>query len=662
MSLKVRESVGFEEVDKDDSKPASYLSVSLGAKVREELEAWLKSHWLKIESDMQPVFDRLEEERNQFEGRVSAGDYPYPGAFRVNYPVTKKKVREVVNKAKQAYLDADPMFSVTIKKPDPIELAQKVESALDEAMDNEVEAEDDLSQALFESGLHGAGFLIPGWDYQEEEVREVERYEGFDGATAESLRDVELFEIRYPDWADEPDVKAIHDRILQGETLEVEASYTVPTRNCPNLEFVEASSVRVYPQVNGFSGLRKTPVYGYVKQFTRDELEGLAEAGFVDDDQLGRVFPPEPSTDAEKSESAEKDMEPYDILICTLRRKLTGDSNEVRYKAWIERKSGAVIRLRSFPWWRNQPDLIPIYAREEEPGFWKRGFAFDLKDDHIVLIVLLNLFLNAADMLNSMRFKVKHQSLAEQYLLSRSWSPHLPVPWEKSADEIEPMQSTSNHLGPIVQAWQIMRLVSDENTGTSAGTSGQESPTDPNAPASKTLLLLQQVEPNIKEVVRSMEKGVREAGRWVLSLYHQGTSLGWIDAMPGAPEVQASMLKEFSEGLNARALLFESDRQGRFDRNLMVYKILREDYSLSRPDIVARARKVLVSQVDSQWSRISDELGLGDAVVPPPMPEQPPGKGPAKKEGGGKPGGFMNGSGSAASFLQQSLKKAGALR
>ena len=599
----------------EELTPSRYLNVTLTEEVRAELETWLHDHLIQIESEMAGVLARWERERNQLLGQMPGADHPYAGAFRVNYPITRRKVREVSNRRKQAYLDSDPIWAVGTdpERPDLLAEAQDVEAGLDTAVDHELEAEDDLSQAEFESTLHGTGLLEPGWEYLEDVRRDVEFYAGFDGKTLQSLADLARFEQAYPNWHTEPVARKLHAQLARGRDVHVEVSYVTQTRNSPHLRFIPLASSRVYPAVEGGSGLRTTPVYGYVREYTKAELTDCLQAEVIDQDGYDRMLQQQGAT----GETARDEMERFEVFHATIRYQLPGDDRVVRYKVWQERESKAVLRIRGYPWWYNQPDLIPFYIRQEEPGFYKPGLAEDLKDDHVVLNVILNMFLNGADLVHSMKFKVKQKSPAEQHLLRGLWSPRLPMPYKDNPNEVEPMPMSAASLAPLVTGFELMRRQSDESTGTSSLQSGRESPTDPGAPGNKTAMLLMQVEPNLKEYIRSMQPGMREAGRWVLWLYYQGVSLGWIDHFPGLPDLPRERLPELAEHLNPRALLFESDRQGRQQRNLALLEIVTKVYA-QRPEIIGEVMKVVLSQWDSEWARRAKSLNL--EVMPPPSP------------------------------------------
>ena len=149
----------------EELTPSRYLDVAIAPEARVDLETWLHDHYTQITAEMSVVLERFERERNQFLGRMPGADHPYAGAFRVNYPITRRKVREISNRRKQAYLDSDPIWAVGTDpaRPDLLEESQDVEAGLDTAVDHELEAEDDLSQAEFEGTLHGTGLLEPGW-------------------------------------------------------------------------------------------------------------------------------------------------------------------------------------------------------------------------------------------------------------------------------------------------------------------------------------------------------------------------------------------------------------------------------------------------------------------------------------------------------------------
>lgn len=645
----------------ESTTPSGYLRVTLTQDQREKLETFVDQHVDSIEQEMGPTLDRFKGEDAQLEGNVEGADYS-PGPFRMNVPVTKKKVREVANKIKQAYLDSDPLWGVGSKDPALSSYAQAVERALDTEVDNELEAEDDISMALFDAVLHGIGAVVPGWVYQEEQCRDVNTWNGFDGNTAESLADVMRFEQEYPDWNDSKDAKDIRRRLLKGETVSREITYSMAVRNCPEIMHVPADKIRVYPKVKGFSGLRTTPVYGFVKEFTRFELDDLAESGILDADQVVRAtaLSTQPITPDEE-QSVEASMRPYEVFIGTIRYKLAGGES-ARYKVWQERKTGAILRIRHFPWFYGQPDLVVFYIRKEDPGFFKRGLAWDVEDDHIGQVVLFNMFLNAIDMANSMRWKVKSGSLAEQFMLHRDYMPNIPLPYKDNPDEAIPNATPVSHINSIVEGMAFMKQNSDDNTQTSSLQSGGDLPRDPTAPASKVALLLQQVEPNMKEYIRSLGDGFRQTGRWILHLYYQGIRLGWIEDMPGVPHVKPELLLHVANNLNPRALLFEYDRQGRMERNFSALSLMTSTYlPAGRSDLVAKAINIVVSQLDSQWAQFAEENDLANSLQQQPLlpaPADQPGSGGKQAGSGGSARSNGNGSSGGGSPMAGALKGA----
>ena len=615
----------------DDVSYSGYQRITLDEKQRVALESWLDMHVTQIAQEMAPVLSRFRQEDNQLDGEMPGGDHPYPGAFRVNYPVTKRKVRELANRIKQAYLDAGTLWAVMGDTTELYDLAVKVEKALDWAADHELDEEDDLAKAVFSSTHHGIGVLVPCWNYQEGQVRDVETYEPFDGQTIESLRDILRFEQNYPNWKEEPAARKLHGKLTRGERIEpIEVSYRTAIKNQPDFRFIPAQNLRVYPTVEGLDGLRCTPVYGYVWEYTRYELEKMQQEGKLDDGALERMLGK--STEEEARDPGEQ-SETYEIFHGTAHYSLGEGKEEQTLSFWYAVKERVLIRLRGQVWWNTDPDMIPFYVRTDEAGFFKTGIAWDVKDEHVVLNVILNMFLNAMDMANSMRWKAKKGSIAERHILNRRWSPHIPVPWEFDPREVESMQTPTNHLGDIVTAFELMRRQSDEATGTTALQSGRESPTDPRAPATKTIALLQQVAPNEKDAIRSMEPGFRYMGKWALMMYYQGLRLGWIDEFPGGLEIPLEMLPMLANRLAPRSVIFDYDRQGQQERNMGAFQLLASTVGQTRPDIMLKALRRVLSQWDSQWSQFVDDLDLEGVNLPPqqipqPEPGQQPGAGP----------------------------------
>ena len=425
MPLSDPRDVTVDEIDDTDAArhPATYLQVDLNEKTRQDVEAWLTLHLTQITTQMQPILARLQQDVDQLEGRMPGSDYPYEGAFRVNYPLTKKKVREIANRIKQAYLESDPIWGIDTDDPALFQLAMALEKALDTAMDDELDEEDDLAQTIFESVLHGTGVLIPTWRYHEERVRRLETWTGYDGKNEQTLADLIAFEATYPNWRDEQDLVTLHRQIGTGHDVEREITVTLPVVNHPDFQHVELKQVRVYPTVEGTEGLQTTPLYGYETTYTRFQLEALAAQEVIDAEALGRLLPQA----REDEDDAAAQVEEFKIFQGVMRYALPGDAQPTRYQVWFAVEEAVVLRVRAYPWWFHEADLIPFYVRQEDAGFFKRGIAWDVVDEHTILNVLLNLYLNAIDMANSMRWKAKYRSMGYAYIQSRRWSPHFPT-------------------------------------------------------------------------------------------------------------------------------------------------------------------------------------------------------------------------------------------
>lgn len=635
MPLTARQNVEvFDLPEQEDLEPSGYLRISsseLSDEKKRDLEDYVCGHLQQIEEQMGDVLERFESERNRFDGTFTAPDFPYRGAFRANYPVTKRKSREVCNKIKAAFIDSKPRWSISSDRLKTTNV-QDIEDYIESKWDYEIHSENDFAQCAFQATLHGTGILVPDWVYIEESQRDVESFSGFDGETFQSLKGMAEFEKLYPDWKEEDSLRKIHRKLENGEDVKLEFSYTTPVQSNPKLTFVSCTDARVYPSVNGFQGLRTTPVYGYIRQFTRAELERLVNDGFIEDDWFQDVLSDRgKAEDSSSKETAKSETDEFDIFIATVRTDVVSGEYE-RFKVWFDTDTEKIIRVQHFPWWYAAPDLIPHYIRHEEPGFFKPGIAEDLKDDHMLLVVILNMFLNGMSMANSLNLKVKLNSPAHKHILARKYSPHVPTPFEQDGNEVQPMQFPVHQLSSNLEAFELMRRQSDESTQTSALQSGRESPTDPEAPAAKTALLLKQVAPNMREYIRSMQEGFQEDGRWLLWMYYQGTKLDWLLDGQGFPISNTNQFREIVGSLSPRAIAFENDAAQQDQINLMVLKLVKETFP-NNQSLVSEVAKVTIGQLSGDWSKRVEELPFDQGMQPLQPGMQQPGM-----PGGGQPG------------------------
>lgn len=586
---------------------------------------------IKEEKQQLGLDERSAQLQNQYDGIMEDNQ---DMQFNLHMHTTKIKVDSIVRSAKTSFLESDPKFAIT---PEPGYAGQNVQDAdqtcqqqqdfLDFAISQELNLDAPLEMALYSSAIKAVGILKFPWKYKIEHKQREECYEGkfvikgvINGKAVVENPGLKMFLQAYPDG--QTKYPGIYNKILKGKTVYLQVSFDDPVYNNPDPQYIENENFYVYDYVDGLKGLREARCIIERKFYTWSELrEKEASEGWKNIDSLrfqgsARQKGADGST-VKGAEYKDADTRKYKILECTYYfnvKKTNKINDEEKIKCWIAEDREVLNHVIHYPYYGIATEYVPIYLKRIRPGFWQNAMsiAADLSDSNLAENAFLNFMLEMAWIETTVTPVIKEGSATEKQLMTKRWNHGVPLVVRKDASEISKEitflnkpQAQASSLIPIMQ---YLLKQDDDVSGVSSLMTGRESPTDPHAPASKTLALLKTSGINIESYIRTALPSFNEIAVILLQLYYQMTenekaflTRSKVNAVTGSnPFSKISRQQMVAKtNIKSQAYAFAVDKIQEKQENIALYSVL-------RPEIVARGDAEsldnLVRSLVESWS------------------------------------------------------------
>ena len=157
-----------------------------------------------------------------------------------------------------------------------------------------------------------------------------------------------------------------------------------------------------------------------------------------------------------------------------------------------------------FPYNHNEPEYVIYYIEEGKDTVYRTGIYDMLIHPNKAIDKLWNQTIDTGTLLNAPAFEVEQGSEFDPQV--KKWGPAV-IWWVRKAGTIKPLVNINpNSRLPIEYIDKMMRNQEFE-TGVSIYTTGQESPTDPRAPAMKAMMLREESNVKIDEYIANLQKG-----------------------------------------------------------------------------------------------------------------------------------------------------------
>ena len=240
------------------------------------------------------------------------------------------------------------------------------------------------------------------------------------------------------------------------------------------------------------------------------------------------------------------------------------------------------------------------------------SIASDLSDSNLAENALVNFMLEMAWIETTVTPVIKEGSRTEKQLMTRRWNHGVPIVIDKDASEVNKeitfLQKPQSQAAGMIPISQYLLKQDDDVTGVSSLMTGKESPTDPRAPATKTIAFLKQSGINIESFVKTALPSFNEIAVVLLALYYQMTedSKAFLTRKTVQDLTNTDPFKKISRqqmvaktNIKSQAYAFAIDKIQEKQENIALYSVLRSEIA-ARGD--AESLDNLVRSLVESWS------------------------------------------------------------
>lgn len=576
---------------------------------------------LKKERDKDQLETKWDALENQYDGVVTEEEL---AQFNLNRNITKVKIDNIVISCSEAFFETDPIYAITPRpeygRSNP-GVCVKQQDFLDYKLDN-LPFKPEMDLVFHSAAVKGLGWLEIYYDIVREPQKREESYESKmtpvidpttnkpimrDGKPIMESLGLKEFLTNWPEAL--KDYPGYIKQLQNGEDIEFVANYKETVYNDPRPKYHDIKDVYARVKTDGYEGLKSTRLIAVRESFTYWELKKEEKADkFYDIDELVD------KKDGKRPEGFEN-MD-FDIFKCTYYFRMDEeDEEETKIVCWISEDKKVVIGSTLYPYYAVSCCYIPFYIKRKKKGLYQPGVAEDLTDSHLAENATLNLTLESAWINNTVTPITSSPEVQAQFLEKRFAHG---VPIEAKTGEVDFLQKymKPTDIGGLLSLMQYLVLGDDQVSRVSSLMSGAESPFDPQAPARKTMALLQQSGRGVMDYVKHLLPSFNEIGYILLSIYFQMSKQGKaytpkpeniVEGNPFATLERNDMVARTN--IQAQAFAFVEDKVNEKVLDLSLYQAVRQEPLIAKnPDAVYTLLKNLVEGWSIKWKNIANKV------------------------------------------------------
>jgi hypothetical protein len=593
----------------------------------------------RLEEQFVMEFTALKDERKSegLEAIWKQSDAQYDGEMQANKTIpfnlhvhqSKIKVDAIKRACKEAFLDSDPRVDISPRpdssRKDGYQVAKRQAEFIDYAMDEEIHLDEPFDKIIACAAKKYVGIGKLCWAYRVEKRKKEESYEGKNipteivgGRVMVKNEGLQQFLSAYPDAMQK--YKSYVKRLLEEKTIDIVVNYNDPVENNAKLSQVKIEDFYVKNSTLYNEGLRTAHCVCERQSYTYWDLKKKQDAGEFEDIEALYNTSKEAgvTTAAEDYQTAE-----YDIIEATMYFALDG-KEEVKIKAWFGEEKECLLGAILYPYYAFDIDYIGFWMELNEYGFYGKAKSVmsNLKDSNLAQNVLLNLMLYGLYVRNLITPIVKEGSQVVDMLQDKTWTPGSPLVLDDLTDDVNKgigfVQWPNQDLNSYMALNELLRRGDSDVTKVSDLTSGRESVIDPNAPASKTLALLEQSGLGIKEYIRTLVPSFNILCTMILQIYYQMSQEGHkyklrrkSEGVTGTDPFESisrdEMVMKTNVQARASSFVFEKANEKR-EAVAALSMVNSSPYLVSQPQVLFEAIKIVMETMGTKWANLSDKI------------------------------------------------------
>lgn len=568
-------------------------------------------------------------------------------SFNLHTHQSKIKTDTIVRALNEAFLESDPLIDVSPRpemwreqdKNDQ-DVCEKQQQFLQYEVQENIKPERELTRIGLCAVKKFVGIGKVEWQYEKEKRKREEVYEGknenqYDGSgkpigiTNKALKE---FLNNYPDAPKR--YPQLVKRIQNEETVSLVVEYLDTVVNCAKLKYVDLENFYVKNSTFYHDGLKKAHLVVERDSMTYYELKKKEQnKEFNNVDNIMEAFK---GIAVEQSSTKQTiKTRDYPILEATTYFEMNeGDEEEVKVKAWFAEINGKETRFQMlgctlYPYFGFDIDYIPFYVKINNKGFYGNADSVmaDLRDSNIADDALLNMSLHSIWIRNTLTPIVPEGSEIAQAFIEGTWQDGKPLEVDAMTEDVNKavnfVQYPQMDLQGMIALGQILKKQNDDVTGVQSAITGRQDPTDPHAPASKTIALLNQAGVNIKDYIRQFLPSFNVFVGNVMQLYYQMSQegrkfqVGYKSRKVTGTDPWPILTRDemvARTNIQSRAAAFAFDKaQEKMEANMAMQGIMGNPIAQVQPGLLFKAFKVWLKLQGKEWQSIAENDLLSPA-------------------------------------------------
>lgn len=646
-SLRSQDKAELKKNETLDDIPSYRIRLKLNDEQKERLTKQFQEEFRSILSERQSL---------GLTKKWSALDNQYDGTMQKNAKLTfnlhthqsKIKTDAIVRALNEAFLDSQPMVDVSPrpefwKKEEKSgdDVCEKQQQFIQYEMEENIKPSADITRVGLCAVKKFVGILKLEWCYEKELRKREETYVGEnevvgvgpDGQPTIENKALKEFEGNYPNWQ-ERGYHSYHDKIANGGTVNLVVEYLDTICNSAKWRHVSIEDFYVRNSTFYNEGLKKAHLVVERDTMTYWELmKKEANEEFENVDDVCQMYP-----NASQSEGGTKldyKNNDYPVLEATTYFKLEEtDEEETKIKAWFADINGDQEKQTDgqryelfgsilYPYYGFDIDYKAFYVKLNNDGFYggAKSVMSDLRDSNIAQDAILNLSLHSMYIRNILTPICKEGSEIENMFIENRWQDGRPITVDAMTENVQDamafVQYPQINLQDFIVLGQQMQKIDSGVTGiTDAAATGRADASDPHAPASKTIALLNQSGINIKDYIRTFLPAFNEMVGDTLQLYYQMSQEGkkfkvsYKSRKVTGEDAFASINRDemiARTNIQARASAFAFDKVKEAQENLMGYQMLAASpVAATQPEAYYKALILALSSISPLWKNFTE--------------------------------------------------------
>jgi len=622
--------------DKEDKDPVieSLLQKGKPLNITEDTEQKELVKFLKEE------FEAIKQERSDINGvdfdkfldqmdRQKKGEMPKTAgrAYNLDCGLSQIKCGDIIQTTVDALLGVEPIVSISPRPGFALgngaQICTEQQEFIDYVIDEKIPVRDPISLAADSATYKKVGMVKWIHKVKKEKRIRTEKYTGKNEQIGQNPQTgepiiknqamIDFMAAHGDEFKKDPKkYEWIIKKLSEEKVAKFDVKYDEIVYNDPFPKFIDNRDFYVRKDTEGYIGLCETQLIVERTSFTYYQLKQLEkENSFVNVDKL--IYDTKENEEADEKREGFAN-ETYDVLECVYYYQLNGEYTKI--VCWVAEEKMVYLGGIYYPFTVIGSYYVPHYVRRTHTGFYQDGVAETLTDTHLSKNAILNHTLESAQMANTITPIAKKKSEVAEQFLNNTWTNGMVMYGGKGEIDFLNNHIRPPDIGALLVLNQELSRMGGELSKVSDLRSGKESPLDPDAPARKTAMLLQESGKGVKGYVDIFSKGFNIDIQLILRIYFEmgDDEQEYMDkryqTVTGAPPKKISKSAMMAKTLiQSQAMAYDFNKMDAKRQDLLNNQFLsNESLIANNPQANWERVNILISSMDPKWANNKEKL------------------------------------------------------